>query len=239
MSDEITFTFYAKLVKNLRGVIVLDPSDESFIERIQWLHKRFHYRNIGVPPSLVDSVPSNLLESRVFRKLYYPVERFSELKNVIHEATGLDEFIVESIILSSLYISPLFMLSESIIDKINTMILDVVYTCKDLDIRDWKLHMRIADYSIVDWYEETVDLAIEFLETRDRDKQITILDKRREMASRDKKRYWRISCEKGRVFMYYIDLLKLLIDYPELLSGLEKWSAAAFSIIPAVNLTIV
>lgn len=239
MSGELAFTFYAKLVKNLRGVIVFDPGDESVVERIQWLHKRFHYRNIGVPPSLIDYVPSNLLESRVFRRLYYPVEKFSGLKKVIHEATGLDEFIVESIILSSLYISPLFILSEPVVDKIGDMVLDVVYTCKGLNTRDWKLHMRIADYSIVDWYEETVDLAIEFLEAENRDKRITVLNERRELASRDKKRYWRISCEEGRVFMFYIDPLKLLADYPEPLPRLEKWSAAAFSIIPAVNLIIV
>ncbi|MCD6195190.1 MAG: hypothetical protein J7J82_00175, partial [Staphylothermus sp.] len=54
MDKNIFFAFYAMIVKNLRGVLLFDPEDEELNSRIEWLRKRFQYRNLGIPPSLYD-----------------------------------------------------------------------------------------------------------------------------------------------------------------------------------------
>lgn len=242
------FTYYAALVKNLRGVVIYDPDDTEYRDIVKWLTSRFKYRNLGIPPSLFKK-DRKFLEAKTngkpFRILYYPMKEFPILHRLLVEL-GIDEIFAEAIILSSVYISPLMVLSKKYLGYMSRFTIEEVDACNKIDVRSWKLHLRIADYTILDSYEEMVKLSLLFidkLKIGDRSGSKEILDKRREFASRDKKRYWRILCVQGNPFLLYIDPLLFISKHftrkKNLVNKMKRDYAAALAIIPAINLTLV
>jgi hypothetical protein len=61
---------------------------------------------------------------------------------------------------ASIYISPIMVISKKHSDVIDSLSVGKVKTCKKLSTMDWKLHMRIADYSVLDMYEFSVNGAL-------------------------------------------------------------------------------
>ena len=57
---------------------------------------------------------------------------------------------------------------------------------------------------------------------------------------KDKKRYWRILCDQGKIFLVYVDLLRLLVKLVREgaidIGSLKEDYAAALAIVPAINL---
>jgi len=99
-------------------------------------------------------------------------------------------------------------LSKKYLEYLAKFAIEEVNVCSKMDVRSWKLHLRIADYTILDNYEEMVKqslLFIDKLRVGDKSGFEEILSKRRESASRDKKRYWRILCDQGDPLLLYID----------------------------------
>ncbi len=241
MDKNIFFAFYAVIVKNLRGVLLFDPEDEELNSRIEWLRKRFQYRNLGIPPSLYSERFNELFKYKVFRKLYYPVKEAEELINIL-SSIGYDSVFVEALVLASSYISPLMILSSKYLKLIEENSLGSVGICKELSIKDWKLHMRIADYTILDSYENSVMQAIEYIENiNDSAKREEIINDRRNFYEKDMKRYWRILCDNpSKNFLYYLDPL-LIVDknIDKLKNRLKIEHAFGLAIIPVINLTIV
>ena len=91
-------------------------------------------------------------------------------------------------------------LSKKYLEYLAKFAIEEVNVCSKMDVRSWKLHLRIADYTILDNYKEMVKqslLFIDKLRVGDKSGFEEILSKRRESASRDKKRYWRILCDQG------------------------------------------
>lgn len=239
--DIVSFAFYARLVKNLRAVILFLPGDREVDHRINWLKKRFHYRNLGVPPSLYIDKLYRDSGRNVFRKLYYPVIELRELSEII-TSLGYPDIFVEALMLASTYISPLFILSKKFIKLVDKYSIHRIPICKELDVRDWKLHMRIADYSILDFYEEMIDLNIEYIESLNNlEKRRSVLEKRRIIVEKDSKRYWRITCEGGdKIFLYYLDPLLLLEEnIDKVKNKILIEYAPGLSIIPVVNLLLI
>ncbi len=239
------FYRYAMIVKNLRGVVAFDPSDEEALKRAEWLTKRFRYRNIGVPASLINARQDffkDKVEGRPFRTLYYPVSVLEKLSLKIGGYLGSD-VLGEALVLASTYISPLLVLSQSLLDILSKHSVETVYTCKELDNRDWKLHLRIADYTILDMYEYSVKRASNVLEAlREGAKPLLdeLVSSAKSKCVADTKRYWRIKCDNGKVFMHYIDNLALYLEsraYEEQ-DLLDPDVAAGLAIVPAVNLVI-
>jgi hypothetical protein len=239
LEKPVFFTYYAALVKNLRGVLLLVPGEEGVRDRIEWLKKRFHYRNLGLTPSTDTTRYKDLLEARIFRRLYYPVEEFMDLVGIM-VSTGLDRLLAEAIVFSSIYISPLFLLTSKYNGFIEKYSLGVIRTCKDLGVNDWKLHMRIADYTILDSYEDMVDLSLEYIgKIDDREAREKIIGSRREYVEHDMKRYWRIKCGEGRAFLYYLDPLLYIEDKLDYLRDkLVRDYAAGLAVIPVLNLLL-
>ena len=239
------FYRYAMIVKNLRGVVAFDPSDGEALKRAEWLSKRFRYRNIGVPVSLVNAKQDffkDKIEGKPFRTLYYPVNVLEKLALKIGDYLG-SNVLGEALVLASTYISPLLVLSQSLLDTLSKHCVESVYTCKELDNRDWKLHLRIADYTILDMYEYSVKRAAKALDILRQDAKPSadeIVSSAKSKCAADTKRYWRIKCDNGKVFMHYIDNLALYIESrayeePDLL---DPNVAAGLAIVPAVNLVI-
>lgn len=234
----VSFSKYAALVKNLRGVILLDLNEPGVMDSLQWLVKRFRYRNLGVTPSTISMHGESIrdyLGGRPLRELVAPVREIAELVDLFSRKTGLSVIYVESLVYASAYISPCLMIGDRFHEYVSAYSTDVVYTCKELSLSDWKLHLRIADYSILDMYEQSIDEVYVLLDKHEITKVEDLLKARATRVSRDKKRYWRLLCEKGRPFLYYVDLFKLAVEN-NLLDELNKEHSAGLGIIPVVHI---
>lgn len=234
------FSLYAALVKNLRGVVLMDLDEEGVEKSLKWLIKRFRYRNLGVTPSLLEKykdVLSKYLNGNPFKILVYPMKSIEEFINELVSEVELTREIIEFLVFSSIYISPGILIGQKHLDTLRDISVNAVFTCKKLSMSDWKLHLRIADYTILDLYEwsiHTARQATRFIE--DRENLFKILYERAGQIEKDKKRYWRINCSEGKnIFLLYIDNLKLLIDKSmKLLSIVNEESLASLAIIPVV-----
>jgi len=195
MEEMISFYNYAAIVKNLRGVIHWKEKEKSG-ERLKWLLSRFRYRNLGVTPLMKGKIP----ERKNLVVLSYPNECIRMAKDVFSDV--LNEMISEILCLSSVYISPVITNSPEDFEDLK---LSEVKTSKELTDKDWKLHMRIADYTVLDFYTWAVRQA--FTRIKEGKDIGFILKERREKIEKDKKRYWRIGENKGKPFLFYVDVL--------------------------------
>lgn len=226
------FSRYAAIVKNLRGVVLLDLEEVGVMESVKWLSRRFRYRNLGLTPAIVERFESGLRDmkrGKPFRALVYPVETIQALTEELVRA-GLPREVAELLIFASTYVSPAMLVGDRYRGYLEELATDAIVVCRELSIGEWKLHLRIADYTVLDFYEESVDEALKALEEPsyiDR-----LLEGRRARISRDRRRYWRISCEGGRPFLYYID--NLWVAYSCGVLRREPDWAAALAIIPAI-----
>jgi len=234
------FARYAALVKNLRGVVVFDLSEENVEETIKWLVNRFKYRNLGLPPCLVEKYRKDIekyLEGKPFKRIVYPVSELREVTSIILEETSIPFELSESLVLASSYISPLLVLGRRFLPFVEKLSVEVVRICKNktLDIKQWKLHLRIADYTTLDFYEKSVIEAMNLIaksHVLSKKELNSILENRLKRIKEDTKRYWRIKCSEGKPFLYYIDMLNVVKDRVKYLSENQ---AAALSIVPAVH----
>jgi hypothetical protein len=205
------FARYASLVKNLRGVVLLDVEDGE--EGVRWLQDRFKYRSLGVPPSLLKEAEGffkGRMGGKPFVEAVYPSRTLEELAARLAEAFSAEPKAVEGAVLASAYVSPLLVVGGRAQEAIAKLAVDVVEARRDLDLRLWKLHLRIADYTVLDlyaWSTEHVEALLrgevglsEFREAREA------------RIRRDKARYWRLTKAEGRPwrFLYYLDLASKL-----------------------------
>jgi len=51
-------------------------------------------------------------------------------------------------------------IGEKYAEALSEMSIEVVKTCREMSINDWKLHMRMADYTILDMYEFSIISAL-------------------------------------------------------------------------------
>uniref|UniRef100_A0A7J3X842 Uncharacterized protein n=1 Tax=Thermofilum pendens TaxID=2269 RepID=A0A7J3X842_THEPE len=229
----MSFAKYAALVKNLRGVVLLNPHEEGALESFEWLVKRFKYRNLGVTPSLVSSAGSLLaryLGGKPLRELTLPVPALSPLPRELASAMSLPLEVAETLVYASSYVSPALLVGSSYLDHLTRVAAGVVRACKEMGLQSWKLHLRIADYTALDFYEKCVDEALSAIEGADPQ---PILEARARRVEKDAKRYWRIMCDSGEVFLVYVDNLSLAAQ-AGIVRRVERDAAAALSIVPVV-----
>lgn len=191
---------YAAIVKNLRGVLIFTDADEAE-ERVRWLTERFKYRNLGVSPAL----SSQIEVERPFVELTYPDDELERLTRLLMDA-GLSEVAAEASVLASAHISPLLALDRRAVRLLRPLEAGSVETSKKLNNREWKLHLRIADYTVLDFYIWSIENA-ERLWTEEDPKRI--IGERLGRIGKDSKRYWRIIGE-GKKFLIYLDPVRLL-----------------------------
>lgn len=206
----MSFSKYAALVKNLRGVALFNLEEEGVESSIQWLVKRFRYRNLGLTPLLVSKYKSRLvkyLSGRPFRELVSPVKAIDELVEMVSRFSSVSIEVVEVLVYASVYVSPLLLIGDHYSRDVESLSFTTVYTCKELSVGDWKLHLRIADYTVLDFHERCVDEVLKALESGALSELGRIAESRLERMELDKKRYWRIKCDQGRPFLHYVDML--------------------------------
>ncbi len=206
------FARTAWLIKNLRGVLYF-KEDASIVD---FVAKKFRYRNIGVPRWL------NVKEKKPFVFIDYP---FEDIKRFVESLNKSPE--VETIALASCYLCPI-LTSARDYKNLKPFVLDEVYA-EELSDKDLKLHLRIADYSVTDFYVWATTSLYESVKQGRLEEHIK---ERLEKIKKDKKRYWRVLKESGDVFVAYLDLTKLLTTVSEI----PEIAACAFSVVTAVIL---
>jgi hypothetical protein len=235
------FSRYAAAVKNLRGVLLLEPEEENIEASLDWLVKRFKYRNVGIPPSLVAggrNLFQKHLEKGPFLELAYPVKSLTSLVDLVETGLGLEKSKAEALVLASAYVSPLLMLGKKSLRSLEPLSVDRVEARVKLTPRDLKLHLRIADYSVLDFYRWSVENAERLWVTKNLS---DLVKERAERIARDKKRYWRLrGGEKPLPFLLYVDLVQTIVNNPGLLKNLMKLppqeASAGLAVLTAVIL---
>jgi len=237
------FAQYAAIVKNLRGVILLQEVNQDVASILKWLAERFKYRDIGIPYSMSTELPEDL--KKYFIELHYPMRKLDFIEKVIRNIYGFNLNLSRALVISSIYIAPLMNIDYAYDEEFEKISIADIYVGSALDNKSWKLHFRIADYTILDFYrlavEEAMDI-IRILKSSENNIDHTyidrVLDERANRISKDIKRYWRIKSSKGIRFLTYIDNLKLLIHGYKSgkvdVKDLNLDFAAALSIIPVV-----
>ncbi len=235
------FARYAAIVKNLRGVVLFDLNEEGVMDSIKWLVKRFRYRDLGLVPSVLANYRDILqpyLNGNPFRELVYPVPVLETLTNCFERCLNIPRTVAELLVFSSTYISPGIIVGSAYIEHIKRLAQTTVYTCKEMDTSSWKLHLRIADYTVLDFYEQAVmeSLGILLAESEQQEHVDAVLEERSRRILEDTKRYWRLKCLEGeqplRPFLFYIDNLRLFASCG--LKPREPNYAAALAIIDIV-----
>lgn len=230
---------YASIVKNLRGVVLLDAEESE--EGLRWLQDRFKYRNLGVPPSMLREGKGffeGKLGGRPFVELAYPSGVLAELARVLAEALEAEFRVIEGVVLASAYVSPVLVIGRRAVEGVAKLAVDVVESRADMDLRLWRLHLRIADYTVLDLYRWSTEHVEALLEGR-----VGLQEFRREREARirrDKARYWRLTKAEGAPwkFLFYIDLASRL-DEPllERVRGLGAEASAGLGIEAAVAIS--
>lgn len=220
---------YLALVKNLRGTVYIKDGGGL----LSWVRDRFKYRNLAIPTSLKPFIGIK----KPFVAIDYPFASLLKLREMATKVLKADPIFLDSLILASCFVTPLFLVGIEAANEAKKYATLIVNTKIDMSIKDWKLHLRIADYSILDLYMWCTSHSRRLWEGYDLDR---FVDERRKAIQRDRKRYWRLERGEGegRPFLAYIDLAQHLIEDLDGLLKLPKEEAVlALAIIPAVFIT--
>jgi len=224
LSGDLSFYRYAAIVKNLRGVVYWRGGYE---DRFNWLLSRFKYRSLGVPPSLSDVMP----QRRTLVRLAYPALAVREAAKLFSKAMPFEA--AETLCLASAYVSPIMAVGN--IQDFRPAIIRTVRTSIEPDDKKWRLHMRIADYTTLDFYAWSTETALEAIR-KGRLRQA--LEERAGRAADDEKRYWRLKPGEGRAFLTYLDPLKIVCE-AGLIDEFKKLGEDAASVLGMIAAIVV
>ncbi|RLI27253.1 MAG: hypothetical protein DRO52_00705 [Candidatus Hecatellales archaeon] len=226
---------YAALVKNLRGVVLARMETSGVEASLRWLVKRFKYRDLGLPPSMVEIKKRKGFGRLV--ELFYPSGELERLAEAFASKLSTPLEAVEALVIASAYVSPVIAVGRWAAEALSKLAVERVESKVRLDGKGWKLHFRILDYTVLDAYEKSVAEAEELwgrklnLEAFRR--------KRIERIRRDTKRYWRLleGDETPKPLILYFDLAVKAAETPELLQlvrGLGREAAAGLALEAAI-----
>ena len=204
---------YVFLVRNLRGVYAPLPSDDHG-RYVGWLVKRYRYRDIGVTDCTVEALPDvfeGRLSGKPFHLLEPPTRSLEKGVSLAEEALGgvIEPCLARTLLLSLVYASPLYLTADGLGELRRAGL--VVYEVKGSipDLASARLHMRIAGYTVLDYYVESVRKALEAVEKSDAE---AVLRERTVFAEKDSRRYWRVVGKGGEAIVAYLDHVHLLIE---------------------------
>ncbi|MCS7125114.1 MAG: hypothetical protein NZ932_06875 [Candidatus Bathyarchaeota archaeon] len=125
------------LVKNLRGIIYFSkfflPENE-----LEWLKRRFRYRELGVSESL---------------KLELKWKKLLKLPRIE------DDPVLDSLLQASSFVCPLIVLKEQSLKDFKKAVIAELKTMETLSDKDLKFNLRLVNYSITDFYIKSIELA--------------------------------------------------------------------------------
>ncbi|MHC1590322.1 MAG: hypothetical protein ACXQTQ_05095 [Candidatus Hecatellaceae archaeon] len=211
---------YAALVKNLRGVVLAEAGSPEVKAALQWLLKRFRYRDLGLPPSMAELRRQKGL-SRLL-ELFHPSEDLRRLAEAFASKLSASLQAVEALVIASAYVSPVIAVGSWAAEALSKLAVGEVEARVKLDSGGWKLHFRIADYTVLDAYEKSVAEAEELWSLK-----VDLEDfkrRRSERVKREAKRYWRLleGEEEGKPLILFFDLALLAAENPKLLEDVRS-----------------
>ncbi|KAA0011641.1 MAG: hypothetical protein FE041_04075 [Thermoplasmata archaeon] len=172
------------MAKNMRAILYLREIDENFIKFVSKYNRR---RSIAVPDFI--EMPTG----KCFIPASFPDKKFYSTLNNAEKA----------IFLSMLYIAPI--LTSSYLNDFEKYEIMPIIAKEKLDIREGLRHLRIAEYSMLDY-------------------RLSIEENIENYISKDLKRFWRIKGEKEKVGSY------CTIHIPDELKEIVKGYAIVISI---------
>jgi hypothetical protein len=126
-------------VKNLRGIIYIsrDVSPETELE---WLKRKFKYRELGVSETL---------------KLELKWKKLLTLPKIVENP------VLDSLLQASSFVCPLIILKEKSLKDFNNAIIAALKTREKLGEKDLKFNIRLVNYAITDFYLKSIELALQ------------------------------------------------------------------------------
>jgi len=216
----MTFSHFLATLKNLRGVVLFYP-DDGVEEELKWIINKFRYRNVGVTPTLLEKVGGEQIRARLSKKpfvsLPIPFPSIAEWITASARYANIDPLVMESIILSSCFVSPLLVLKRTLMKDMLPFVVWTLESSTELNDQEIKRHLRIADYAVLDFYQTMTQGAYDALEMGDIQR---LLEERKEKAKEDgQKRFWRLTAEgevQPRELVVYLDpLISFSLASPE------------------------
>ncbi|MEM0007482.1 MAG: hypothetical protein QXP16_02360 [Candidatus Bathyarchaeia archaeon] len=136
--DQIPEHQHLYLVKNLRGIIYLSR-DVSPEKEVEWLKRKFRYRELGVSETL---------------KLELKWKKLLTLPKIV------DNPVLDSLILASSFVCPLIVLKEESLKDFENAVVASLKTKEKLGDKDLKFNLRLVNYAITDFYTKSIELAL-------------------------------------------------------------------------------
>lgn len=187
VTDTVPLARHLVLSNNVRGLAVYHPDIPPEREVFTWLSRKHQYRNVGVPPSLIGHPTVDLTSYKTFTTLEYPVASLETLHSLTSETHPT--WVTESIILASAYVTPLF-IHQSALDAFSEFSVWQLTVDTSLPEDQVLRHMRIADYGMLDFFEESTANAWHALQEN---KLTEERERREEKAEADgQERFWRL-----------------------------------------------
>jgi len=137
--DEIPEHQRLYLVKNLRGIIYLSRG-VSPEKELEWLKRKFRYRELGVSETL---------------KLGLKWKKLLTLPKIV-ENPALD-----SLFQASSFVCPLIILKGDSLKDFEKAVVATLKTSERLGDKDLKFNLRLVNYAITDFYTKSIELALE------------------------------------------------------------------------------
>ncbi|MHA1606341.1 MAG: hypothetical protein ACTSWP_02185 [Candidatus Freyarchaeota archaeon] len=125
------------LVKNLRGVIYFSK-DVSPEAELNWLKRRFRYRELGVSEALGVKLG--------WRKIV-----------ILPKVDGNP--VLDSLLQASRFVCPLIVLKEESLRDFDDAVVVSLKTLEELGDKELKFNLRLVNYSITDFYLKSIELA--------------------------------------------------------------------------------
>ncbi|NOZ55344.1 MAG: hypothetical protein GXO73_00970, partial [Calditrichaeota bacterium] len=194
------FLDFVVRVKNLRGVVVFGSDREgTVLSGLQWIGKRFRYRDIGFTQTVYEKT-SDRTQERLSKKPFTQVSLPSSIMQKVADTTrpsDVDDSFWEGIVTASAYACPLVMVDslENVVPK--DFWVFVARIGQPLDANSAKFHLRVCDYAALDAFGPSTK---ELLRTAGEPSKglVALLHERRERAMQDgEKRFWRLAENSG------------------------------------------
>jgi len=136
--DEISEHQRLYLVKNLRGILYFSRG-VSLEKELEWLKRKFRYRELGVSETL---------------KLELKWKKLLTLPKIV-EKPALD-----SLLQASSFVCPLIILKEDGLKEFEKALVAALKTKEKLGDKDLKFNLRLVNYAITDFYTKSIELAL-------------------------------------------------------------------------------
>lgn len=218
---------FISLLKNIRGVVHFKTESPPQPE-LDWLIKKFRYRDLGIVPAIFETARESKLTKKPFVKLEFPNDSMKRLVELIVKDTGIPGSVVQTLFLASSYVSPIILLKENPAENFAPFLVHTLNSDITLTDKEMKLHLRIVDYTVLDFHKTTTRAARiaigEAIQGSTNRLNKLIYERKQSVQEDCNKRYWRLISSsvqkgtKGKTLIFYLDSLPFISSHLDIFS---------------------